>query len=210
MVHFDVIISSQEQLTQEGYDYSNPTRVYFEDFLHLLISYIAHDTSFDIFWGSKNSNDTNEDEKPSLRPYLLRQAVGVNKFTSSVTDLDPRKLYPLGANVILEWFSRGLGLKGFFEYLLDHQMLSLSAYTVTTLLPTADSQKSPESLVSSITSLWNQIQQIAKKESPELDPKEKLRYVSHERRSLSPSLSQEEYVTLGSDKSLQYLNKYLR
>jgi hypothetical protein len=232
LLHFDLILSSQEQANEEhgGYDFLHPTRIYFEDFLHLFISYLAHNTATDSTWSSTfqihdhhlHQDEDEDGEKDVLRPYLLRQAVGINQFTSGIDELNPSVLFSLGAQVVINSFKHGIGLNGFFDYLFDHQMLSLSSYAVTTILPTPPtptplSSSTPDTLLSSFTSLWNQLQQVASptgagslSSEPQLDPNQKLLYISRNKETLLPPLLQEEYVTLGSDKALSYLNKFLR
>lgn len=217
LLHFDLILSSQEQANEDGdYDFLNPTRIYFEDFIHLFISYLAHDTSADSSWTSTFTlEDQLEAENNNvLRSYLLRQAVGINKYTSGIDGLNPSVLFSLGAQIVINSFKHGVGLKGFFDYLLDRQMLSLSSYTVTTTLPAPPlSPSTSDTLLSSFTSLWNQIQQVvspATSSDTQIDPNQKLHYISRDKQTLLPPLLQEEYVTLGSDKALSYLNKFLR
>jgi hypothetical protein len=229
LLHFDLILSSQDQANEakEGYDFRHPSRIYFEDFIHLFISYLAHDTSTDHTWSSTfdiPSTPPPGESDVLLRPYLLRQAVGINQYTSGIQELNPRILFPLGAEVVVNSFKHGVGLNGFFDYLFDHQMLSLSSYSVTTILPTppsSSSSASSDSFLSSFNSLWNQIQQVASVPSSSVSSVssgdaapaaqlEKLRYISREKETLLPPLLQEEYITLGSDKALLYLNKFLR
>jgi hypothetical protein len=199
----ELIISSQEQqqqrqASQGGYDYTTAHQIYLEDFLHLLVSYLAHDTSHDNNWqstfdihsemkkeqreGSPDSEHEGQgqgqgegerEKQDGFQTFSLRRAVGINKFTSKIDELNPRLLYPLGAKVVSRSFSHGgLSLNGFFHYLLDHEMLSLSSMTEP------------------------------------VSPSAASRY--YERTTLLPSQVQQEYVILGSDKALSYLNKFLR
>eukprot|EP00602_Paraphysomonas_sp_CaronLab_P008666 CAMPEP_0185036184 /NCGR_PEP_ID=MMETSP1103-20130426/28759_1 /TAXON_ID=36769 /ORGANISM="Paraphysomonas bandaiensis, Strain Caron Lab Isolate" /LENGTH=672 /DNA_ID=CAMNT_0027573617 /DNA_START=42 /DNA_END=2060 /DNA_ORIENTATION=+ len=153
----------------------NPMSCHIRDIVHLYVMYVAGDTS-----------EKQGSSHGSVVPYYtLRQSLGVTSITSSYADLDPRILFPKGKAAV----NRGvqdLGLGGFFSFLMERGMISLTS------VPT-DTETVSDSLLGSLYRTLKSVtggNGVLKSETLH-DPGFK------------------GHTTLGSDKSCSYVNKFL-
>lgn len=169
----------------------------------MLLSYIASDTTDDRNWNEHNvftkkfDEDDSQEHLYSNNTYLLRQAVGINKFTSTIAELNPRTLFSLGVEVVIDRINK-IDLNGFFNYLLNHRMFSITAYQILKNKQTKES--------SLLNLLWKTISPSFNSYISSSSSFNSLQFYE----SLSSLSDNEEYITLGSDKQLSYINKYLR
>lgn len=163
------------------------------DLLHLLLTSLA---------GRAASQTSPPDNSFSF----LRRAVGVNNVTAALPELDPRRLFPRGVELLMEGVSSQTeGVLGMLQFAASRGLVQMTSRSgAGGEVTSATSEKSsPSSLLADLwIRLTGQTQEKGRSgvsRQTSVGPQE----------SLVPS-KERAYSTLGSDMECTYLNKFLR